>query len=185
MISCSWVRGRKQGGRRRRVEGGDVEGRSTHSSLGCNWISAARAGRMFSSRSPCRGVLARSSFPASPILSRLAQLMGYFLPRFLCSPSVIFMSEHVEAQVSDRPGDAAVESLLETLFSAAVDLWPWQQLRWAVAAVQQRTCSVPVLQLTTQTMKDIHLCFPKKFSRTAQWTHSLVLLFKGIFPLER
>lgn len=182
MISCSWARGRKQAGRRRRAEGGDGEGRSAHSSLGCNWISAARAGRMFGSRSPCRGVLARSSFTASPILSRLAQLMGYFLPGFLCSPSVIFMSEHVEAQVSDRPRDAAVESPLETLFSTAVDhLWPWQQLRRAVAAAQQSTCSVPVLQLTTPTTKDIHLCFPKKFSRTAQWTHSLVLLFKDFW----
>lgn len=182
MISCSWERGRRQGGRRRREEGGDGEGRSAHSSLGCNWISAARAGRMFGSRSPCRGVLARSSFPASPILSRLAQLMGYFLPGFLCSQSVIFMSEHVEAQVYNQPRDAAVESLLETLFSAAVDhLWPWQQLRRAVAAAQQRTRSVPVLQLTTQTMKDIHLCFPKRFSRTAQWTHSLLLLFKDLW----
>lgn len=95
-MSFSWVRGMRGG---RLQGGGDGAGRSAHSSLGCNWISAARAGRMFSSHSPCRGELARSGFPTSPILSRLARLMDYFLHRCLRSPSVICMSDHVGEQV--------------------------------------------------------------------------------------
>lgn len=43
---------------------------------------------MFSPRSPFRGVLARSGFPTSSILSRLVQLIVCFP----CSPSVIYMS---------------------------------------------------------------------------------------------
>lgn len=59
--------------------GAGDEGRSAHSSLGCNWIFTARTGKMFSPFSPCRGVLAHSSFSTSLILSRLVQLIGYFL----------------------------------------------------------------------------------------------------------
>ena len=80
------------GGRRR---SGYDEGRSAHSSLGCNWISAARAGRMFGPRSPCRGLLALSGFPTSLIRSRLSQLMGRFLHGRLRSPPVIYMSDYV------------------------------------------------------------------------------------------
>lgn len=87
-MSFSWVTGGWGKARREGGGDGDGEGRSAHSSLGCNWISAVRAGKMFSPRSPCRGVLAHSGFPTSLILSRLVQLIGCFL----CSPSVICMS---------------------------------------------------------------------------------------------
>lgn len=98
-MSFSWVRGMREGWGGGGLPGGDGAGRSAHSSLDCNWISAAHAGRMFSSRSPCREELAHSSFPTSLIVSRLALLMDYFLHWFLRSPSVIYMSEHVGEQL--------------------------------------------------------------------------------------
>lgn len=54
------------------------EGRSAHSSLGCNWISTACSGRMLSPRSPCRGVLARlaSNLPDSFKVSSANRLLA-------------------------------------------------------------------------------------------------------------
>lgn len=152
--SAGWEEVRERRGRREHGDGG--ERRSAHSSLVCNWISAAHAGRMFSSRSPCRGVLARSRFPTSAILSRLAQLMGFSLHGFLCSPSVIYMSDHVGVQVGISRDAAQIEmpapwrpcSVLQRTTPSPDD-------SRHVAVAYQGTCSVPVLKPTAQSWKEI------------------------------
>lgn len=85
--------GREEGEGGRREECGDGEGRSAHSSLGCNWISAARAEKDVQPSLSLQGSVGSLRLPNLPDTFKVSPANGLLLHGFLCSPSLICMSE--------------------------------------------------------------------------------------------
>lgn len=139
MMSFSRGRQGRKGGRWR------SEGRSAHSSLGCNWISTACTGRMFSPHSPCRGGLARfsSNLPDSfkvSLANRLLALQNslpttchlhVWIYRCICMKVSCMVWYSGSCRVYDRPRGLWHLYQMEN-FEVSSPLW---SRRWIITAV--------------------------------------------------